>query len=1019
MVAVPALPKDLPAPPSLRGRLWLHRHDVASMPALQKYQLRFVAIEGARLYWWASGDEAEEMGLEGCRGSVDFIANACVMEAEEQDAERDGKEGPTRFSLRPVGGRWVGSHFAGAAQGRMLRFDVADSENNRTQWMSSLRAHISHGEVCRGLERSGTGGDDPKSPGKMRALRNALCWSISQELGALLAEDPLEEPLQASTRGSIEKLTPLEAGTPAGSKSFVPESRTAQAGPRQVGDSDIAEQDQGIHNHRRRTPVGIAARADGAGAMVAVEEAAAEEANRLRSDLAKLLRSSTPTTLAVGAEGVRAGELGAILAAEGPAGKALVTALEGTRRNVDVTATAPRPSCRAPHGTVPVAAVASPAVPLAPKAACPSISSHGAAFANPDCLEEASASRERRKAEEIFEVTDTTPACLGTEEANVSKRATARAGLVRAIGDRDVDELRVAIDVGEQAELCLSELRPARAALAEEEDRATAKSALQNALATRDSEMIRQGISQCIGSGFDAAKLANAMLAGLEVESLDPISPSGSSPDVDNSTGACTLVTSKDSPLELCCESTLLASNSCFQALDTVSTALETPNESEFGFSRGHVISAISDELTDTTSVASESPLRSTSVVGDSTPHALGRSFRSAGERSPPNSSRLSPPMKLGSSGGMDRISSVSSTCAATSGDSPAGPRPNPLAPTLGRSPRGDSCRSPKPLREAQGIISNMFNPPSATPREDNIACPDIGRVPTFGSSEDDAAVPRQCSAAPSDRFMLGGEVCHDAMEVTFGASGSGGRALGRFRARSGSVPDLSSSDLAATTAATASSTPSRLSMLCTSGLLSPRPSEHAATDTPAAFLATMLGANQKSCGTSSPSGVVCSPRNAGASPQCFFAEDEGRVAPRHTAAATTRGTAAFSVKASPDVGTKVSTTPRGNGSTPAMTRRRRWDSHAAGTAAPMAGTPTSTTASSTPSGVPNGGRPICRRGLSPGPNCGAAAPSALGKLSKKEEVSPRQPPRQQQLVESPGLLRPPLVPLNGSMPWL
>eukprot|EP00927_Polykrikos_kofoidii_P055999 TRINITY_DN50180_c0_g1_i1.p1 TRINITY_DN50180_c0_g1~~TRINITY_DN50180_c0_g1_i1.p1 ORF type:complete len:784 (-),score=141.61 TRINITY_DN50180_c0_g1_i1:349-2700(-) len=177
-------PRELPAPPPLRGALRLHRHEVASMPALQRYQVRFVAVDSAKLYWWASVDEAEDVGFDGCRGCADLVANACVVEAVENDL---GK-----FSLRPLSGRWSGSAFAGAVDGRVLRFDASDSENDRAQWMAAVRAHASHGEVCRGLQRRDRSKGDAAAPSKLeesRALRKALCSSITAGLEALLAEE--------------------------------------------------------------------------------------------------------------------------------------------------------------------------------------------------------------------------------------------------------------------------------------------------------------------------------------------------------------------------------------------------------------------------------------------------------------------------------------------------------------------------------------------------------------------------------------------------------------------------------------------------------------------------------------------------------------------------------------------------------------------------------------------------------------------------------------------------------------
>eukprot|EP00929_Paragymnodinium_shiwhaense_P086836 TRINITY_DN47246_c0_g2_i1.p1 TRINITY_DN47246_c0_g2~~TRINITY_DN47246_c0_g2_i1.p1 ORF type:complete len:714 (-),score=123.96 TRINITY_DN47246_c0_g2_i1:55-2196(-) len=179
----------LPPPPPLRGTLLLERHFVKSMPALnQRYQLRYVSVEGAKLYWWASADEAELVGLEGCRGSVDFVTNPCIVEADRRDS--------TKLILRPTtGSAWVGSSFAGAQQGRTLRFDVSGTELELPHWLACMRAHVSHGEVCRGLaQRDKTG---PEKVGS-KALRHALLSSITADCQALLAEGGRSTPLETS-----------------------------------------------------------------------------------------------------------------------------------------------------------------------------------------------------------------------------------------------------------------------------------------------------------------------------------------------------------------------------------------------------------------------------------------------------------------------------------------------------------------------------------------------------------------------------------------------------------------------------------------------------------------------------------------------------------------------------------------------------------------------------------------------------------------------------------------------------
>jgi hypothetical protein len=177
--------KLLPPPPPLKGRLQLRRPNVASMPALQQYQPRFVAIQAGKLYWWASQEEAEAHGYSSnCRGCVDFAANACSL-------EDSGDQDSAAFVLKPAGGRWAGCKFAGAEDGRELCFDATGcSDAQRNQWIASLRAHILHGEVCRSLEqqRNRRGPSSPGGRQKARALRQSLIASISWTSG-LLGED--------------------------------------------------------------------------------------------------------------------------------------------------------------------------------------------------------------------------------------------------------------------------------------------------------------------------------------------------------------------------------------------------------------------------------------------------------------------------------------------------------------------------------------------------------------------------------------------------------------------------------------------------------------------------------------------------------------------------------------------------------------------------------------------------------------------------------------------------------------
>eukprot|EP00928_Gymnodinium_smaydae_P018783 TRINITY_DN1715_c0_g6_i1.p1 TRINITY_DN1715_c0_g6~~TRINITY_DN1715_c0_g6_i1.p1 ORF type:complete len:1165 (+),score=273.47 TRINITY_DN1715_c0_g6_i1:55-3549(+) len=192
----------LPPPLALRGRLRLRRMEVASMPSLPKYQVRFVAVEEAHLRWWASEQEAEDMGVDGCRGFVDFAANSVVVEADPDDA--------SKFTLKPAGGRWLSASFCGADEGRELYFDACGSLADRQQWMASLRAHASHGEVCRGLsERRRSSAAFGPGGGRLeaRALRQALRSSINEEWEALRSHD--DTP---SSSSSPSKASPKNPG---------------------------------------------------------------------------------------------------------------------------------------------------------------------------------------------------------------------------------------------------------------------------------------------------------------------------------------------------------------------------------------------------------------------------------------------------------------------------------------------------------------------------------------------------------------------------------------------------------------------------------------------------------------------------------------------------------------------------------------------------------------------------------------------------------------------------------------
>jgi len=109
--------------------------------AFGSYQKRFFILQEGVLYWSASG-AALAVGPEGppgCKGRVDFTLNlGCEVSVDESSS--------TKFSLRPMDGRWSAGDFTGSESGRAFHFDTLGGAPSRDQWLTAFRAHVAFGK---------------------------------------------------------------------------------------------------------------------------------------------------------------------------------------------------------------------------------------------------------------------------------------------------------------------------------------------------------------------------------------------------------------------------------------------------------------------------------------------------------------------------------------------------------------------------------------------------------------------------------------------------------------------------------------------------------------------------------------------------------------------------------------------------------------------------------------------------------------------------------------------------------
>lgn len=142
--------ESIPAP--MRGHLWKQ-----SPGAVGRWTWRYIVIENGRLQYWASQAQCQA-NPNRPKGEID-LGEEC--ELEEQDC---GTVTFTKFLLRPSAGTWSRGTFTGGPGGmprpsegiwsrgssmggpggRIFRWDAANSEYSRAQWMSAMQRHLLH-----------------------------------------------------------------------------------------------------------------------------------------------------------------------------------------------------------------------------------------------------------------------------------------------------------------------------------------------------------------------------------------------------------------------------------------------------------------------------------------------------------------------------------------------------------------------------------------------------------------------------------------------------------------------------------------------------------------------------------------------------------------------------------------------------------------------------------------------------------------------------------------------------------
>merc|ERR1719330_162891 len=102
---------------------------------LSQYQRRYIALVAGQLHWWADEAEAQDEGITGSRGCVDFACCSCQVVEDSRSA--------TAFFIRPLDLEgWRMQRLTGAKDGRVLSFDAKGSSFGRSQWVRAIRGEI-------------------------------------------------------------------------------------------------------------------------------------------------------------------------------------------------------------------------------------------------------------------------------------------------------------------------------------------------------------------------------------------------------------------------------------------------------------------------------------------------------------------------------------------------------------------------------------------------------------------------------------------------------------------------------------------------------------------------------------------------------------------------------------------------------------------------------------------------------------------------------------------------------------